>query len=347
MLNVNDNKMTLNELLEKVSATQVEDSKLYFITRILKDGVKKSMKMMDKFLFKVYQVDIDDEIRQYLFDSSKEQLECVIRKDYEMFDYDVVSDDTEHLFTYSMKNNTMSFSDVVYNQLASIPPKVMSIEGIISDIEELWAYCIGFNDIENLDWIYTFRKIQSGKVAIDEKENQKNVWKIIRTKFSTVSQKLELLKGETVNLDKQIDCVYYDDTFYIIKKVNFEQIIGLQEEFKEEAIQVVSKMQETGMFTGLDKIEEEIESNPAIHKKLVRIAKIGNYREITPIIVKKMEKICKKYGDKLNVKDGKLAIEERNDIDVVLKMLADYYKTGDVSGKPYGTFSGKEIKLES
>jgi hypothetical protein len=339
--------MTINELLDKVSATNVEDAKLYFITRILRDGIKKSAKLMDKFIFKVYQVDIDDEIRQYLYDCSKEQLEHVIKKDFEMIDYDVISDDTEHLFTYSMKNKAMSFADFVLNKLNSNTPKVMGIDEIISDIEELWAYCVGFNDVENSDWIYTFRKIQSGKVAVDEKENQKTlVAKAIRTLFNTQSKKLELLKGETVNLDKQIDCVYYGETFYVIKKGYFEQIIGLQEEYKEQSKQVVSEMKQTNMFEGLDKIEEEIEKNPAIHKKLVRIAKIGNYREITPQIVKKMEKVCKKYGNKLNVKNGKLAIEEKEDIDTILKMLADYYKTGDVTGKPYGTFSGKEIKLE-
>ena len=52
------------------------------------------------------------------------------------------------------------------------------------------------------------------------------------------------------------------------------------------------------------------------------------------------------YGDKLNIKDGKLCIEEETDVDVVLKMLADYYKTGDVSGNPYGTFAGKKIETK-
>lgn len=339
--------MTLQELLEKVSLTQVEDTKLYFITRILKEGIKKSAKMMDKYGFLVYQVDIDDEIRQYLYDCSQEQLRTVINKKFEMIDYDVISDDTDHLFTYSMKNKAMSFSDIVFNKLNSNPPKVMSIEGIVSDTEELWAYCIGFNDLKNSDWIYTFRKIQPAKIAIDEKENQKTILaRIVRTLFNTQSQKLELLKGETVNLDKQIDCVYYDETFYIIKKGNFEQIVGLQEEFKEQATQVVAEMKQTNMFAGLEKIEDEIEKNPSIHRKLVRIAKIGNYREVTPQVIKRMEKVCKKYGGKLNIKDGKLAIEEKEDIDTILKMLADYYKTGDVTGKPYGTFSGKEIKLE-
>lgn len=207
---------------------------------------------------------------------------------------------------------------------------------------QIKAYCVGFNDSEERDWIYTFRKIQSGKVAIDEKEN-KSILKTIRTYFDTSNQKLELLKGETVNLDKQIDCIYYDETFYVIKKVNFEQIVGLQEEYKEQSKIVVNELRETGKFNGLEMIEEKIESTPSIHKKLVRIARIGNYRTIDDKIIKKMKTVCNRYGVKLNVKEGKLSIEEEADIDTILKMLADYYKTGEVSGKAYGTFAGKEL----
>ena len=204
--------MTLQEILDKVSTTNVNDLRLYFITRVLKDNIKKSAKIIDKYLFKVYQVDIDDEIRQYLYDLSIEQLDKVIKKNYEILDYDVISDDTQHLFTYSMQNKIFSFSDVVCNQLNTTPPKMQSIESILSNKDELWAYCVGFNDSEERDWIYTFRKIQSGKVAIDEKEN-KSILKTIRTYFDTSNQKLELLKGETVNLDKQIDCIYYDGIY--------------------------------------------------------------------------------------------------------------------------------------
>lgn len=334
--------MTLQEILEKVSVTETEDLRLFFITRVLKENVRRNARVIDKYLFRVYQVDIDDEIRQYLYDLSREQLERIIKKDFEIVDYDVVSDDTEHLFTYSMKNKVFSFSDVVYNQLQKNPPKMQSIESILSNDDELWAYCVGFNDLEEKDWIYTFRKISAGKVAIDEKDNHKSM-KLIRTFFDTTNQKLELLKGETVNLDKQIDCIYYTDTFYVIKKTNFEQILGLQDEYKEEAKNVVLELKSTGRIDGLEIIEEKIESNPAIHKKLVRISRIGNYRTLNDKVITKMKTVCRKYGVKLNVKDGKLAIEEEKDIDTILKMLADYYKTGEVSGKAYGTFAGKEL----
>lgn len=302
---------------------------------------------MDKYLFKVYQVDIDDDIRQYLCELSKEQLEHIIKKDFEIVDYDVVSDDTEHLFTYSMTNKIMSFSDVVCNQLNGQAPRVTSIESIVTTDEVLWAYCVGFNDLENNDWIYTFRKIQSGKVAIDENDNQKSKLKIIRTFFSTESQKLELLKGETINLDKQIDCVYYNEIFYILKKGYFEQIVGLQEEFKEEAKAVVEELQKIDIIDGLDLISKQIEDKPAIHKKLVRISRIGNYRNVDEKIIKKMQAVCKKFGDKLNVENGRLQIKEDKDVDVILKMLADYYKTGEVSGKAYGTYAGKQLTEKS
>ena len=334
--------MTLQEILDKIAATKVNELRLYFITRVLKENVKKSAKIIDKYLFRVYQVDIDAEIRQYLYNLSNEQLEIIIKKDFEMLDYDVVSDDTQHLFTYFMQNKVLSFSDVVCNQLNQTPPKMQSIESILSNGDELWAYCVGFNDLGRQDWIYTFRKIQSGKVAIDEQEG-KSMMKTIRTFFDTTNQKLELLKGETVNLDKQIDCIYYDETFYVIKKANFEQIVGLQEEYKEQAKSVVNELKVTGKFEGLEMIEEKIEKTPAIHKKLVRIAKIRNYRMIDDKVIKKMKSVCKKYGEELKVKDGKIAIEEEKDIEIILKMLADYYKTGEVSGKAYGTFAGREL----
>ncbi len=337
--------MTIQEILDKINVSREDDLKLYFITRYLKENFKKSSKVLDKYLFKVYQVEINDEIREHLYNLSKEQLEYIIKKEYEMVDYDVISDDTEQLFTYSMKNKIFSFSDVVYHQLNNRPPTMLSIENILQQEHELWAYCVGFYDLEAKDWIYSFRKIQSGKVAIDERIGM-NFINTIRAYFDTQSQKLKLLKGETINLDKQIDCIYYDETFYIIKKAYFEQIVGLQEEYKEEAKKVVEKLTKTDLINGIDFIERKIEENPSIHKKLVRISRIGNIDTLNAKSIRKMKSVSKKYGYDLKVKDGKISIEEEKDIDLVLKMLADYYKIGEVSGKNYGTFSGKEVKAK-
>lgn len=301
--------MILEDLLERLEDIEVSDTYLYFITRVLKHNQKKNSKVLDKYLFKVYQVDINDEIRNHLYSLTQEQLSYLINKKTEVHEYDVIADDTQHLFTYSMTNKVMSFADVVNNQLKAIPPKITSLEEIIEN-EELWAYCVGFQN-QDEDNIFTFRKILAGKVAIDEKDSNNRKWipKALRTVFNTKSQKLELIQGETVNLDKQVDCLYYNDIFYIAKKTQFEQIVGLEEEYKKQAKEVLTQLEETKMITGLEIINQQIESNPSIHKKLVRLTKIGNYKGIDTKAINKMQRICKKYGNQLNVKDGKLHIE--------------------------------------
>ncbi|MEJ5092622.1 DUF4868 domain-containing protein [Sphingobacterium faecium] len=336
--------MIIEELLLKIENLSQDNTILYFITRVLKPDVKSSSKVMDKYVFKVYQIDVNDEIREHLYTLTKDQLNSLVKKKTELHEYDVITDDSAQLFTYQMNNKAMSFYDVVNNQLSANPPKIKSLEEILVN-EELWAYCVGFYNEED-EWVYTFRKILAAKVAIDEKDNNKKskLQKTIRTIFNSKSQKLELIEGETVNLDKQIDCIYFQDTFYIAKKTQFEQIIGLEEEYKIQAMEVVTELTSTKMIEGLEIISKQIDQNPSIHKKLVRLTKIGNYRDLDAKTIKKMQKICKKYGEILKLKDGKLFIENEDDITLTLKVLADYYKLGEVSGKAYGTYAGKQLE---
>lgn len=337
----------LDEVLDRIKDTKQEDVKLHFITRILKSGVGKRDKTLDKYIFKVYQIDVDDEIRKYLYDLSIKELERTVTKDYSLIDYDPISDDTDHLFSYKLKAETSTFSDVVVNQLGKELPKVESIEGIISENEELWAYCIGFLDAEDQEWIYTFRKIMVSKIAIDEKNDTDKsiVWRQIRTIFNSTSKKLTLMKGEAVTLDKQIDCVYWEETFYVLKKVPFEQIVGLQEEYHAKAIEVVDEMKNTGLIDGLDGLEDELKTNTSLHKKLVKLQQNGGLEILDDKQIKKMAKVCKRYGETISVgADGHIKINDRKDFETVIKAMCDYYKKGEVSGKSYGTFSGRELK---
>lgn len=331
--------MIIEEILNTISETNAEDVKLYLVTRKKKDGIARRARAKDKYLFKVYQIDCDDELRETIFESTQEELEKTIRKNYEMVDYDILSDDTENLFTYPIANKVFSFSDVVTNQLfAKNISKVTSLSEIINEEESLWAYCVEFFHTESNNKTFTFRKILPSKVYVDEKSNN-----FLRAKFSTKSKKLTLLKYETVNLDYQIDCIFHDDIFFVIKKASFEQILGLFEEYKERASEVVQKMINSGNFIGTDKLEEQIEKKPSIHKKLLKVEKIGSYSNLTPDSINIMCDICKKYSDNLLVKNGKLLIQSERDVDIVLRALADYYKIGEISGKAYGTFSGREL----
>lgn len=256
--------MTLENILELVKTSDAKDSKLYFVTRVIKPGVAKRSRIRDKYLFKVYQIDCNREVQESLFNTSINQIEKTINKKFEMVDYDVLSDETEHLFTYQIQNKVFSFSDVVTNQLQKVTEKVTSIANITTEDEELWAYCLEFYSFDSRKKVFTFRKILPSKVGIDEKAKS-----CLKTLFNTKSQQLTLLKEETVNLDEQIDCIYVDDTFYVIKKAYFEQIVGLQEEYKEKAKGIAEDMINSGNVIGGEKLQELIESKPSIHKKLI------------------------------------------------------------------------------
>ena len=331
--------MTLEDILELIKSSAIKDSKLYFVTRGVKPGVAKRSRLRDKYLFKVYQIDCNKEVQEALYSTSINQIEKIINKNFEMIDYDVLSDETEHLFTYPIQNKVFSFSDVVTNQLQKVTDRITSIANITTDEEELWAYCLEFYCTDSNKKIFTFRKILPSKVGIDEKAKS---W--LKTKFNTQSQQLTLLKEETVNLDEQIDCIYVDDTFFVIKKACFEQIVGLQEEFHDRAKAIAEQMIKSGVLQGGEKLQELIERKPSIHKKLIKVEKIGTYKELTPNNLKKMKSVCKKYGDSLKISNGKFTFENEVDIDIALKALGDYYKIGEVSCKPYGTFAGKELK---
>jgi hypothetical protein len=85
--------MNIVELLEGIQLTLKEDVKLYFVTRAIKPGVAKRTPVKDKYLFKVYQIDCDDEVRSYLYEASIRQLGKIVQKNYEMIDYDILTPD--------------------------------------------------------------------------------------------------------------------------------------------------------------------------------------------------------------------------------------------------------------
>ena len=328
--------MNLEELKNIIESAQAQDIKLFFVTRNIKAGVAKTSRVRDKYAFKVYQIDCNQEIQEYLHTTTCNHITKIIAKNYDMLDYDILSDETEHLFKYSIANKVFSFSDVVTNQLGKISAKVTSISNLVSKGEELWAYCVEF--ISDDEKIYTFRKILPSKVGVDEKSKG-----YFRALFDTQSKQLSLLKAETVNLDEQIDCVFYCDTFYVLKRMYFEQIIGLQEEYKERAKEIANELISCGNFIGADKLNEMIEKKPSIHKKLIKVGRIGGYKELTLQKIKNIKKICGKYGDRLPIVNNQLSLNSEEDLDIILRAFGDYYKIGEISGKPYGTFAGKEL----
>lgn len=162
------------------------------------------------------------------------------------------------------------------------------------------------------------------------------------TSFNTQSNKLEKFKGGAVKLDATIDCIFDAGIFYILQKSQFETLVGMAVDFQEQAISVVEDLQKLDMIDGLEHISDAITKNTAIHKKLVRLKKLQNYENLDAGMIAKMKRAAKteKYKLKTNA-EGKIVIEDTKDVDMVIKLLCDYYKQGVVTGKNYGTYAGK------
>ena len=104
-------------------------------------------------------------------------------------------------------------------------------------------------------------------------------------------------------------------------------------------------MKSSGLIDGLEMMDEELKTNTSLHKKLVKIQQKGCLEKLTSEGIAKMARVCKRYGDKINLgENGHINITERKDFEAVIKAMCDYYKKGEVSGKSYGTFSGRELK---
>ncbi|MCU7549322.1 DUF4868 domain-containing protein [Chitinophagaceae bacterium LB-8] len=335
--------MTFSDLHTIVSDVKATNIKLNLIVRNLKEGVKAKDRVLDKYAFTAYQVEIEDELREFFHELTLQQLELLDKEDTSLQPYDPITDDTQKVCTYQMENKALSFSDVVVNQLTGTPPRLKSLDEIFK-YGELWAYCVGFA-INHESALYTFRKTSQSKIAVEASENpEKNILRrSFNAVFNTNTSKLEPLHGQVINMDKKLDCIFYDSTFYVTQKTNFEHIIGMSEEFKQASTEFIDELEATSQFEGLDVLRKQVDENPTIHRKLSRLAKLKNHKDLKPETILNMQEAVKLEKKELKIKDGKFHLENDSDIDLMIKLLMDYYKLGLVFNKSYGSFSGRVL----
>ncbi|MEO3988130.1 Kiwa anti-phage protein KwaB-like domain-containing protein [Plesiomonas shigelloides] len=333
-------KKKLSEIIEIIHSESVT-FKLFFITRHVKDGVGKNDKVIDKYTFKANSIDMSSDVCDFFKNNSKTQLEKLTKIDgYDLESYNVITDDLGNkLYTYAL-NNTLSFSDVIFDQL--LTNNIGSITSLKEIKKDLWAYCLKVTNSNNQ--AYLFRKMSSGKVTTDEPQNKKEK---ISSWFDSNDSELKVINSETVSFDDKLDCIYFNSEFLVIRKSGFEQIVGLEEEFLTVANDVISVIESTNLVVGVEHIKLNLGKSRALMKTLANIGKKGNHSEFNSDEITKMKDALKRFeGKELKVsKDGKLVLENSVDVGYFVKLLNDYYKMGVITGKFYGTNSGSVIEV--
>lgn len=332
--------MMFEELLARINETDVGNVYLYLIVRSLKPDTSARTRVTERYNFDLRQIDIDDTIRKHLRNLTVEILEKNIEKKPDIYDYSPISDSSQRVFTYSMENNAISFSSVIEKHESGQVEKVHDFGEIVRS-ENLWAYCVAFYDDAKDEWVFTFKKVKPGQAVVDEDNpGQRSHFGRIRTRFNSNNDKLEVLNGETFVLEKSIDCFFYDKSFLIISKSAFEEIVDLKVEQERQARECFEELKELGFIEGLELVAEILDGNHGLHKKLVRMQSIGSYKAID---IEKIKSVIKELELELTVTDDKIVITAHKDIDLVIKLLAEFYKQGLVSGETFGTFAGVKI----
>jgi hypothetical protein len=296
--------------------------------------------VLDKYEFKAQSIDLSKEMAEYFGNIVKKQLASVAsRDDIEMCEYAVVDEDLPNrVYTYAL-NNALSFSRVITEQL-NAPTCVKPVVSLSNIKNNLWAYCIK-TEI-NGDSLYSFRKISKSKVSTDEAQKFKER---LSAYFDSSDAALRPVAHETISFDDKIDCIYISGQFYVFKKGGFEQIVGLEEELKQDAESVIDIINQTDLVEGLSEFKDEVMESRALLKKISSIAKKRNHKSLNRDEVDKMKQVLKNMeGRELKVNgENKIKLETKKDLHDFIKLLNDYYKQGMVTGSYYGTNSGRII----
>lgn len=313
--------------------------RLFFVTRHVKPGITRTKRMLAKYVFRTLKVDLSAPLQSYFGDLIAGPIRRTLSdENVELVEYSVIDDDTDgKIYTYAL-NEATAFSDVVTRQLK----KGVDVENVqcLNIIKPfLWAYCVRADLPAHKEPIFFFRRFTQGKVVTDGK---KGLEKIVAA-FDTDDAKLDIVKGETLNLDDKLDCVFFEGTFYVLRKTAFELMVGLEEEFRSNAESVVETVAKADVVDDIERLSELVLDDPVLLRKIAHISRVGGHRNLTAKRIRKMKEIASRFKENLKVINGKLIVEDRKDATLILKMLGQYYVECMQTGEPFGSHAKKRL----
>jgi len=338
----------LLDTFQSISQSNSVSIRLYFITRHLKPDVSKTAKMLEKHTFQLSSVDTDAELQKDFLGIATQQIADVVQNgNLDVNEYEAIDDDSPKLYSYDISNKAIPFRDVVQNQIKSAHNPVTDMKSFLQN-EDLWAYCVEIREGTHPICL-AFTKLYRSKVAVDESENPETFRPVryLRAQYNVNAAKLELLKANTINFDRRVDCLYsyMDNQMYVFNKSNFEKIASLEEEFRDVAQGVVAKLKKSAIIEGLQNISEDLDGDTALHKRLYKLAKTIDEQKLDKHRLEKIRQTIKQFKLQVEISKDKLQIKNKHDLDEVIKLLEDYYLKSDQTGYMYGASVKKKIVI--
>ena len=330
-------KQKLEQILHIFSGSSKRNVRLYFITKHLKEGVSRTEKVLNKYKYECIRVNIEDDLQEYFFNLLKNQLNSTISNDdIEFTEFEIIDDDLrDRVYTYAL-NNASSFHDLLTNKMAS-GVDIPYVSSLMSISDDLCAYSISIEDGECIRLI-SFRKISKSKIASEESKG-------IKTLFRPNDRRLICAKGESINFDEKIDCVFFDGDFFVFHKKSFENLAGLDDEYKEMAYNVLEEIAETELVFGLNLLIEEAGKSKLVAKQLAKFSKTGGHKNLNQNRIEKMQELCVKLGLNLKIDGGKIVIDDSKDAKLLIRLLDQYYVACMQTGDAFGSHAKTKIDI--
>ncbi|ENU7738309.1 Kiwa anti-phage protein KwaB-like domain-containing protein [Salmonella enterica] len=186
-----------------------------------------------------------------------------------------------------------------------------------------------------------YRKLTKSKVATDA---PLNTIQKMQAFFDVNSAIMKVVPMQTISFDNKIDFICKGEDTYIVSKLGFEQIIGIEKEFMENARSVLQVISNSSIIYDMKVLEDVILANKTLLRTIASISQKKNHEALNAETLKKYQDTLNIFeGSKLEEKDGRLVIKNISDVRLLIKVLNDFYKQGVASGKYYGTNSGHII----
>ena len=314
--------MTMNNILENIYKIKPKHINLYFFSK------SKNRNEYNVFSTNIGNLDIVSEIKNAIHNQIHNYL---------------VDDETENPIDYNpIIEDKNIVQKIECNEINLLPQFIEDLEREpvlynqtkLKKGHSLWLIAIMMDDGENK--ILAFQKIRNKTFLENKKINL------------CIDNKIEKFDKPLLPLENKIDCIcsLKNKSFmYIFNKYYFEQIFGFEEKFKSEIKEKLEELKnnndESLVKLDVDELYSKIENNQRSLKKLYVILHNNNFKYLTEENMQKIE--YKSENIKFNRSNGKLHLNEYEDIKKILNLLNDDYLEGILSQKPFRTSNKMDL----
>ncbi|HHB8031793.1 TPA: Kiwa anti-phage protein KwaB-like domain-containing protein [Klebsiella pneumoniae] len=334
-MNNTDIKDILNSLL-KVYQSNTFSMNCFLITRKVKKDSEISAQ--ERFEFNLYKVSLDKDMVNFFKTGTSDTISKIVKNNnLEFSNYSVISDDgIDAVYGYEGMEN-LDFNHVLDGVNTDTKFEVLKDLKEIKD--DILAFCLKVSTQD--DSFLLFRKLTKSKVATDAPLNK---MQRVQAFFDVNLSKMKVVPMQTVSFDSKVDFFFINKKVYIISKLGFEQIIGIEREFMENAKSVLQVLSNACVIDNMQLLEQVILSNKSLLRTVANIAQKKNHESLDAATISKYQDTLKLFEDNiLEEKNGRLVINNVDEAKLLIRLLNDFYKQGVASGKYYGTNSGHII----